>query len=55
MLDCDVANLFHINILLYFYFVAWMLNMVEVGEMEICYVLSTKDCICDNQETKGNL
>jgi hypothetical protein len=26
--------------------------MVEVGEVEICYVLSTKDSICDNWETK---
>jgi hypothetical protein len=52
MLDYDIANLFHINIILYFYLVAWMLNMVEVGKVEICYVLFTKDCICDNHETK---
>jgi hypothetical protein len=29
-----------------------MLNMVEVGKVEFFYVLSTKDCICDNQKTK---
>lgn len=52
LLDCDVANLFHIDILLYFYLAAWMLNIVEVGQVEIRSVLSTKDCICDNQETK---
>ncbi len=52
MLYCDVANLFHVNILLYFCLAAWMLNMVEVGEVEIHYVLSTKDSICDNRETK---
>jgi hypothetical protein len=55
MLYCDAANLFHVNILLYFCLAAWMLNMVEVGEVEIHYVLSTKDSICDNRETKGNL
>jgi hypothetical protein len=45
LLDCDVANLFHIDILLYFYLAAWMLSMVEVGQVEIRSVLSTKDCI----------